>query len=237
MDNISVVAFDGDDTLWINEPFFQETEREFCALLSSYLPPPAVSAALFENEMKNLDLYGYGIKGFTLCMVETVCQLAEQSASLSLIQDTLKLGKQLLHKPVVLLDGVEEVLRALKGRYRLVLATKGDLLDQERKLKNSGLERYFHHIEVMSDKGTTEYRKLLAHLDCPPEHFLMVGNSVKSDILPVLALGANAVNIPFHTTWAHECIQDGDVESVPFLQLSSMLDILDYLPLSMAKKL
>jgi putative hydrolase of the HAD superfamily len=237
MENISVIAFDGDDTLWVNEPLFEETEREFCALLSKYLPASAVSAALFENEMKNLELYGYGIKGFTLCMVETVCQLAEQSAGLNLIQDTLRLGRQLLQKPVVLLDGVEDVLKILNGHYRLVLATKGDLLDQERKLKNSGLAHYFHHIEVMSDKGIADYRKLLGHLDCRPEHFLMVGNSVRSDILPVLALEANAINIPFHTTWAHECHQDSDIDGKSFLKLSAITELLDYLPLQAAKRI
>jgi putative hydrolase of the HAD superfamily len=127
-----------------------------------------------------------------------------------------------------LLDGVEEVLKRLYGKYRLVVATKGDILDQERKLKKSGLEHYFHHIEIMSDKKEKDYQKLLKHLDCRPESFLMLGNSLKSDVLPVLALGAHAVHIPYHTTWVHEQI-DHTIEDPRFYQFNSMADILTHL--------
>lgn len=230
-ENIRVIAFDGDDTLWVNEPLFLETEQQFCALLEDYLPHHSISQELFKTEMKNLHLYGYGIKGFMLCMIETICQVTGGTASLNLIEETIKLGQQLLQKPVVLLDGVEDVLKKLRGRYRLVLATKGDLLDQERKLKNSGLEKYFHHIEIMSDKRTTDYEKLLKHLDCAPEHFLMVGNSIKSDIMPVLALQGHATHIPYHTTWAHELTPEINIDHQNFLQLSNMTGILNHLPL------
>ena len=204
LDKIKVIAFDADDTLWVNEPYFRDTEEAFGALLKEYLPEDEVQTILFSVEMQNLEIYGYGIKGFMLSMVETICKISKNEAKVALVQKTLQLGKAMLNKPVELLDGVEEVLKSLNGDYRLVLATKGDLLDQERKLIKSGLEKHFHHIEVMSDKKLKDYKKLLKHLDCAPENFLMVGNSVKSDILPVLELGANAIHVPFHTTWAHE---------------------------------
>jgi putative hydrolase of the HAD superfamily len=202
--NIKVIAFDADDTLWVNEPYFRETEEAFGSLLNEYLPEDEVQTILFSVEMQNLEIYGYGIKGFMLSMVETICRVSDNNAKLELVQKTLELGKAMLNKPVELLYGVEEVLKSLNGDYRLVLATKGDLLDQERKLIKSGLEKHFHHIEVMSDKKIKDYKKLLKHLDCKPENFLMVGNSVKSDILPVIELGGNAIHVPFHTTWAHE---------------------------------
>lgn len=202
--NIKVIAFDADDTLWVNEPYFRETEAAFGTLLQGYLPDDEIQKILFDMEMQNLEIYGYGIKGFTLSMVEAICKISKNEARLDLVQKTLELGKDMLNKPVELLDGVEEVLKSLNGDYRLVLATKGDLLDQERKLIKSGLEKHFHHIEVMSDKKTNDYKKLLKHLDCEPENFLMVGNSVKSDVLPVVELGGNAIHVPFHTTWAHE---------------------------------
>jgi len=204
LDTIKVIAFDADDTLWVNEPYFRDTEKAFGVLLRNYLPDDEVQKILFSVEMQNLEIYGYGIKGFMLSMVETICQVSNNEARLELVDKTLELGKDMLNKPVELLEGVEEVLRRLNGDYRLVLATKGDLLDQERKLIKSGLEKHFHHIEVMSDKKLKDYKKLLNHLDCAPEHFLMVGNSVKSDILPVIEMGGNAIHVPFHTTWLHE---------------------------------
>ncbi len=132
----------------------------------------------------------------------------------------------MLGKPVELLDGVEGVLESLAPRYRLIVATKGDLLDQERKMEKSGLARYFHHIEIMSDKKAIDYRKLLGHLDVEPEEFLMVGNSLKSDILPVVELGGYAVHVPFHTTWQHEEI-DGDLQNKKILTVDFIGDVLD----------
>lgn len=202
--DITTIAFDADDTLWINEPYFQETEKEFCALLKDYLPQQLVSKELFATEMQNLHLYGYGVKGFMLCMIETIIRVSNRKASLELINKTIELGHELLQKPIELLDGVAHTLGSLQGKYRLVIATKGDLLDQERKLKKSGLQSYFHHIEIMSDKKVSDYEKLLKHLDCRPENFLMLGNSIQSDILPVLEMGGTAAHIPYHVTWTHE---------------------------------
>lgn len=201
---IKTIAFDADDTLWVNEPYFQDAEKEFCKLLQDYLPEHSVSEELFKTEMKNLHLYGYGVKGFMLCMIETIGRISDDAASLKLVNKTIELGHELLQKPIQLLDGVQNTLENLAGKYKLVVATKGDLLDQERKLKNSGLVDFFHHIEIMSDKQINDYKKLLKHLDCTPDHFLMLGNSVKSDIMPVLDLGGYAAHIPYHTTWAHE---------------------------------
>ncbi len=228
MKYLKVIAFDADDTLWVNEPFFQETEQKFCALLEDYLPHHTVSQELFKVEMQNLALYGYGAKAFMLSMVETVLRVTNNTANPIIIEKTIEYGKELLAKPIELLDGVAEVLEALKGKYRLVVATKGDLLDQERKLMKSGLESYFHHIEIMSDKQEKDFQKLIRHLDILPSEFMMLGNSLKSDVLPVLGIGGWGVNIPYHTTWAHEKI-DHKVEHEQFIQLERLTDILPHL--------
>lgn len=226
--NIKVIAFDADDTLWVNEPYFRETEEKFCQLLEDYMPRNSIDKELFKTEIQNLSLYGYGIKGFTLSMIETALRVSDKTVSIDVIEHAIAYGKDLLGRPIELLDGIESVLHSLKDRYRLVVATKGDLLDQERKLRNSGISHYFHHIEVMSDKQEADYKKLLKHLDIKSEEFLMVGNSLKSDILPVLALGGHAIHIPFHTTWAHEMIEH-NVEHPNFKQETSITDILQHL--------
>ncbi|RQO71751.1 HAD family hydrolase [Pedobacter sp. KBW06] len=228
MKNIKVIAFDADDTLWVNEPYFLETEQKFCALLEDYLPHHSVSQELFKTEMQNLSLYGYGVKSFMLCMIETVLRVTNNTANPEILHKTIQYGQELLHKPIELLDDVKEILEALKGKYRLVVATKGDLLDQERKLAKSGLSSYFHHIEIMSDKKEKDYEKLLKHLDCKPEHFLMLGNSLKSDVMPVLEIGGHAVHIPYHTTWAHEQI-DHTLEHDNFYQVKALAEILPQL--------
>lgn len=227
MDNIKVIAFDADDTLWVNEPYFQETEKQFCELLQDYLPQHSISQELYKTEISNLALYGYGVKGYMLSMIETILNVSGGTANLQLVRRAIELGQELLQKPIELLPGVEETLTALKSRYRLVVATKGDLLDQERKLKKSGLESYFHHIEIMSDKKVGDYKKLLKHLDCAGQNFLMVGNSIKSDILPVLELDGYAAHIPYHVTWMHEHYEH-TLEHANFLELKKITDVLDY---------
>ncbi|WP_026944692.1 HAD family hydrolase [Algoriphagus marincola] len=201
---IKVIAFDADDTLWVNEPFFREAEEKFCSLLEDFMPAHAILKELYRTEIQNLALYGYGIKGFMLSMIETAMRVSDQKVPVSLVEKILSIGQEMLQKPVELLPGVEEVLTSLNGDYRIVLATKGDLVDQERKLQKSGLEKHFHHIEIMSEKRVEDFAKLIGHLDVAPEDFLMLGNSLKSDILPVLELGAYAIHIPFHVTWIHE---------------------------------
>ena len=228
MTNIKVIAFDADDTLWVNEPYFREAEDKFCALLEDYLPQHSVAHELFKTEIRNLPLYGYGIKGFMLSMIETILEVTEGTASLEMISKVIQFGKEQLNKPIELLEGIDAVLEALKGDYRLVVATKGDLVDQERKLQKSGLENFFHHIEIMSEKHEKDYLKLLKHLDCKPENFLMIGNSLKSDVLPVLQLGGHAVHIPFHTTWAYEVVEH-HVEHANFKSVETISEILTFL--------
>lgn len=204
MRNIKVVAFDADDTLWVNEPYFNQAEKQFCILLEDYLTHQSISQVLFKTQIDNLPLYGYGIKGFTLSMVEAADYITKGNVSNKTIQTIVKIGKDLLTKPVELIDDVEDVLRELQQKYKLVVATKGDLKDQHRKLHKSGLGQYFHHIEVMTDKEELDYTKLLNRLEVEPDEFIMIGNSLRSDVLPVLELGGHAIHIPFHTTWLHE---------------------------------
>ncbi len=226
--DIKVIAFDADDTLWINEPYFQEIENKFCALLEDYLPHHTVAKELFKTEMDNLALYGYGVKGFMLSMIETALRISDGKLNKAILEKAIEFGKELLEKPIELLDGVKEVLQTLQGKYRLVVATKGDLLDQERKLKKSGLEHFFHHIEIMSDKQEADYLKLVKHLDIKPSEFLMLGNSLKSDVLPVLAIGGHGYHIPYHTTWAHEKIEHS-IEHANFRTILKITEILPYL--------
>jgi len=226
--SLKVIAFDADDTLWVNEPYFQETEHKFCALLEDYLPHHSISQEMFKTEMQNLALYGYGVKSFMLSMIETALRVSNNTVGLDTIEKAIQYGKELLEKPIELLDGIEEVLQTLKGKYRLVVATKGDLLDQERKLKKSGLEHYFHHIEIMSDKQEKDYIKLIKHLDIKPEEFLMIGNSLKSDVIPVLAIGGHAVHVPYHTTWAHEKVEQ-NIEHERFSQVTTIRETITYL--------
>lgn len=225
--NIKVVGFDADDTLWVNETYFRETEAKFAELLDQYETPNKIDQELFKKEMENLPLFGYGIKGFILSMIETAIELSNHRISPVVIQKIIDYGKQMIHKPVELLDGVEDILELLSKEYRLIVLTKGDLLDQERKLRQSKLEEYFHHVEVMSDKKPKNYRDLLEHLEIDPKHFLMVGNSLKSDVLPVLELGAQAVHIPFHTTWVHEEIEPRKEDQ--YLSLNHILELKNYL--------
>jgi putative hydrolase of the HAD superfamily len=226
--DIQVIAFDADDTLWVNEPYFQEIEHKFCALLEDYLPHHTVMKELFKTEMDNLKLYGYGVKGFMLSMVETALRVSDHKVPHAIIEKAITYGKELLEKDIELLEGVEDVLKALKGKYKLVVATKGDLLDQERKLRRSGVEHYFHHIEIMSDKKESDYQKLIRHLDIEPGKFLMIGNSLKSDVIPVLAIGGHGIHVPYHTTWAHEKT-DEKVEHPHFRHMHTIKDVLTFL--------
>ena len=228
LDAIKAIAFDADDTLWVNETLFRSAEEEFCELMKDYIDTETCNKRLFEVEMRNLPMYGYGIKPFALSLIEAAIEFSGGKVSNQTIQKIIGIGKEMLEAPIELLDGVEETLAGLNGKYRLVMATKGDLLDQERKLIKSGLEKYFHHIEIVSDKQPRHYSKLVKHLDIGPEAFLMVGNSMKSDILPVLEIGAHAFHIPFHTTWAHEMAND-PVDEPRFRKLDNAREMLGLL--------
>lgn len=225
---LKVIAFDADDTLWHNEAFFQETEKKFFELLENYLPQHTTARELLQTEIENIGLYGYGVKAFMLSMIETAIRVTNKTIPNEAIETIIGYGKEMLDRPVEIIDGVEEVLAQLKGRYRLVMATKGDLLDQERKLKKSGLEKYFHHIEIMSEKKEDDFRKLIKHLDIPPNEFAMIGNSLKSDIMPVLALGGHGFHIPYHITWAHERVET-QIENENFKQIASIREVLQFL--------
>jgi putative hydrolase of the HAD superfamily len=226
--NLKVIAFDADDTLFVNEPYFQETEQKFCVMMSDYLSKQGLSQELFKIEVDNLHLYGYGIKGYTLSMIEAAMKISNNTLSVEVIAKIIDLGKELLQKPIELLDGVEETLKALQGKYKLIVATKGDLKDQQRKLHDSGLGIYFHHIEVMADKQEVNYEKLLKRLEIESKEFFMIGNSLKSDVLPVLGIGGYAVHIPFHTTWEHEKIHH-KVDHPNFRTVDKISDVLEIL--------
>ncbi|MFA9187405.1 HAD family hydrolase [Flavobacterium sp. FBOR7N2.3] len=226
--NLKVIAFDADDTLFVNETYFLETEEKFCELMSDYLSHDEIAQELFRIEIYNLKIYGYGIKAYILSMIEAAMTISNKTIPIEVVDKIIQYGKELLDKPIVLLDGVEETLESLHGKYKLVVATKGDLLDQRRKLHNSGLGRYFHHIEVMSDKKEQDYLDLIKRLEIQPSEFFMVGNSLKSDVLPVLAIGGHAAHVPFHTTWAHENI-DYEVEHENFSSLEKITEVIPLL--------
>jgi putative hydrolase of the HAD superfamily len=224
--NIKVIGFDADDTLWVNETYFREAELEFGKLMQQYETINTIDQELFKIEIENLPIYGYGIKGFVLSMVEAALKLSNNQVSNETMAAIIDIGKTMLNKPVELLEGVEQTLAALSKNYRIIMATKGDLLDQERKLEKSGLIKYFHHIEVMSDKKEQDYSKLLNHLDIQPEQFLMVGNSLKSDILPLVHIGSHAIHVPFHTTWQHEQVSAKDLDNKEYQTIQSLPELL-----------
>jgi putative hydrolase of the HAD superfamily len=203
-----VVGFDADDTLWHNESIFEQTHERYRALLAQYHDTATVDRTLFATEMRNLELYGYGVKGFTLSAIETAIQLTAGKIRADEIQHLIELGRAMLAHPVELLDGVQETLALLAARHRLVLITKGDLRDQERKLGKSQLASCFRHVEIVSEKDEVTYAQILRRLGIGPRRFVMVGNSLKSDILPVLALGGAGVHVPYHLTWAAERVDE-----------------------------
>jgi putative hydrolase of the HAD superfamily len=209
---ITVVGLDGDDTLWHNETRFQLTQVELKELLQRHVPDADVGKHLADVEMKNLGIYGYGVKAFTLSMIETAIELTQGKIPAADVEVILRWGQRMLMEPTELLPGVEEALRELSRRYDLVLITKGDLFDQESKLARSGLAGLFLGVEILSEKNVNSYRGVLTRRGIKPEEFVMVGNSLRSDVLPVLELGARAVHIPYEVTWHHEEVPE---ESLP----------------------
>jgi putative hydrolase of the HAD superfamily len=224
----TIIAFDADDTLWHNEPYFDEAQAKFCELFADYASNQEILQLILSYQVKNLPLYGFGIKAFVLSMIESALELTNHKISGNGIEKIIKIGKDLLQKPVELLPEVEDVLQQLKGKYKLVVATKGDLKDQHRKLHDSGIGHYFHHIEVMSDKKEVDYEKMLGRLDTKPEDFIMIGNSLKSDVLPVLNVGGHGYHIAYHTTWEYEKI-DFEIEHNNFKSLEKISDVLPIL--------
>ena len=210
--NIKAIAFDADDTLWDNEPFFLDVEKKMCEILSPYGSSEEISAQLFETEMANMDDYGYGAMAFTLSLVENAVKVSHGQVPATDIARIVELGRTLLRLKATPLEGVEETLRQLKasGRYRLAVFTKGELLTQEHKLQRSGLMPYFDNVLIVSNKAEQQYADLCKTLNVAPSELMAVGNSLKSDVLPALNIGAWAVHIPYHVMWQHEVIDDFD---------------------------
>ncbi len=202
--SITTVAFDGDDTLWHNEGLFTMTQERFEALLADHVSADELHARMLDTERENVAVYGYGVKGFALSMIETAIEVTNGRVDAATIYRILSFAKDQLRHPVELLPGVEAVLDALTGHYRLLLITKGDLFDQESKIARSGLSERFDAIEVVAEKDPGVYARILARHGIDPAAFLMVGNSVRSDILPVLDIGAQAAHVPYHLTWELE---------------------------------
>ncbi len=227
--NIKVIAFDADDTLWDCQSWFDDVERRCCELLSPWASAREVSQGLVETERRNLSKTGYGTKAFTLSLVENAVRVTNQQLTGHVVEQLLEMGKELLEFPTTPLPEVEETLKQLAEmrRYRLVVFTKGELMDQENKLKRSGLEGYFSHMETVSNKTEREYRQLCENLDVAPEQTLMVGNSFRSDIAPALAAGAWAFHIPYYVVWAMEKSEEFPHERLyKATHFSEILDLL-----------
>lgn len=209
---ITTVGFDGDDTLWHTESVFAATEHRYQQILGEYADAGALKERLFETEMKNLRLFGYGVKSFTLSMLETAIEVSGHRVSAHQMEEVLDIGRSMLERDVEPIAGAEVTLRDLSRQHRLLLITKGDLFDQESKLAQSGLDSFFSGVVIVSDKDAATYERVLSQHDTPVSDFVMVGNSLRSDILPVIELGGRAIHVPYHVTWAHE---EGDARELP----------------------
>ena len=221
------IGFDGDDTLWHNESIFSMTQERFRAILGG-IDADEIDRRLLETERRNLGLFGYGIKGFVLSMIETAIEVTDGRVEARDIQTLIEAGKSMLAHPVDLLDGVAETVEYLSHSHRLVLVTKGDLFDQESKIARSGLAELFDRIEIVSEKDPETYRRILARHGIAPDRFLMVGNSVRSDVLPVLEIGGRAVHVPYHITWAHE-LADAPEGNPRYVSLSRIAELPDWI--------
>jgi putative hydrolase of the HAD superfamily len=226
---INIIAFDADDTLWHNEPLYDQARIQFCQILSTYQPTEKLESRLSEIEIGNIQFYGYGIKSFILSMVEAAVDLSNGQVKGYEIQGILDITRQMLTAEVPLLDHAKTVLEALHSNYDLMLITKGDLFEQVRKVERSGLASYFRLIEVVEDKTKKSYRSLLQKYNINPAEFLMVGNSIRSDILPVINIGGQAVYIPYTTTWIHERVTDLDINQHKFAEINNLSQLPEYL--------
>ena len=222
---IRVVGFDGDDTLWHSESRFEVTQGEFRDLLKRHVPEADVDRRLDEMEMKNLNVYGYGVKSFTLSMLETAIELTGGRIPAADLQVILGWGKRMLMAPTELIDGVAETLRSLSGRFDLMLVTKGDLFDQEGKLARSGLGNLFWGVDVVSEKNVESYGNVFKRRGIDPDKFVMVGNSLRSDVVPVVRLGARAVHIPYHVTWHHEEVAESELPKNGWVRIASIKEL------------
>ena len=226
---VEVVAFDGDDTLWHSETLFSVTHERFCELLGDHATADELHDRMLATERKNLEIFGYGVKGYTLSMIETAIEVSRGTVTAAEIQELLDAGKAMLRHPTELLDGVRLVVEQLSGSHRLVLVTKGDLFHQESKLAASGLGDLFERIEIVSEKDERTYKRVMDVLGVTPDRFVMVGNSLRSDVLPVVALGARAVHVPYVVDWAHELVDDADLPAEGWWRLESLTGLADLL--------
>jgi putative hydrolase of the HAD superfamily len=225
MKQIEIIAFDADDTLWHNESLFTITQDKYKTLLANYRDAEWIESKLFETETRNIEHFGYGVKGFTLSMIETAIELSEGRITGTEISQIIEFAKEMLKSPIELLEGVAETIEKLSQTHELMIITKGDLFDQESKIARSGLADYFSRAEIVKEKDDEVYQKILTKYRIDKDKFAMVGNALKSDILPVLRIGATAIHIPYHTTWAREVVAEEELKKYNFLQLKDMKDL------------
>lgn len=222
---IQLVALDADDTLWHNEPLYTNTREQFRALLTQYEPAALMDDRLYETELRNLQHFGYGVKGFVLSMIETAIELTSGRVDSADVQRIIGWGRDMLGSPVTLLDGAAEAVENLSRAFPLILLTKGDLLDQETKLARSGLGAHFKGIEIVSEKDARIYRRVMHRYGVAPEQFVMVGNSLRSDILPVLEAGGHAVYVPYEVTWVHEHVAEDALGDAQFHRVTHLGEV------------
>jgi putative hydrolase of the HAD superfamily len=204
LNTFDVIAFDADDTLWHTERLYAEAQKRFAKMLANYHDPEWINDRLYQTEIRNIQHFGYGIKAFALSLIETAIELTEGRITSKEIQEIMDWAKKMLNSEVELLPNVSHIIPQLSSQYPLMIITKGDLLDQETKIEKSGLGQYFRHIEIVSHKSVEVYEKILKKYSIEPDRFLMIGNSLPSDVLPVLKLDGSAVHIPYEITWLHE---------------------------------
>jgi putative hydrolase of the HAD superfamily len=227
--DIEVIAFDADDTLWQNEDLFYATHERFKKMLASYHDEQWIVDRLYQTEARNFLHFGYGVKGFTLSMIETAIELSEGRISAGEIQSIIEMGREMMNAPISLLDGVAEVVEQLSQKFDLMLITKGDLFHQESKITRSGLKDYFKRIEIVSEKDAAVYQRIAAKHDIKPECFLMIGNSLRSDILPVIAMGGIAVHVPYKTEWVHERVPPDELIGKNYFEIQHLGLLPDFL--------
>lgn len=229
MAKIKTIAFDADDTLWVNETIFKEAQEKCKSIAAKYVDREQMETRLYEVEIRNLQHFGYGIKGFILSVIETLIELSQNKLTNQEIQEIIDLGRSMREHPVHLLDGVSDTIQVLKDRFELMIITKGDLLEQESKIARSGLADMFDKIEILSDKTPQHYKAVFNKHMMNIDEFLMVGNSLKSDIIPICELGGQAVHIPFHTTWEYEVVETHVSDGYDFKELKDITLLPDYL--------
>lgn len=217
-----VIAFDADDTLWHNMPLYEKAQKHLADLLADHIDAESLDKILYANETRNIHYFGYGIKSFTLSMIQTAVEVTNDNLQGDLVLRILNLAKEMLTSPVNIIDNVPDVLARIAPEYKLMIITKGDLIDQHGKVARSGLADYFDTVEVVIEKDPETYLRILQTYHISSQRFLMVGNSLKSDVLPVLAIGGSAVHIPHTTTWAHEEVHIDPEEDVEHVELAHM---------------